>query len=825
MTRSNCLIPVLLLLPFCALKALPMTVPGGGNPSSDEIVQKEMVAMRIDESIKVDGKLDEAAWQKVAPAGEFVQYQPVPGGAPSFPTEVKILYDDVAIYIGAKMLDPVPDSIYQELSERDHVGNSDWFNVIIDTYRSGLNGYAFGLTPAGIQYDALIEDNGRRDRNWDAVWESQAVITEEGWIAEIRIPYSALRFPSQKEQNWHINFMREIRRVREQSYWNPINPAFDQFLAQSGVLEGIVDIKPPMRLSAYPFVAAYAENYHDKTATPSSSWGKNISGGMDVKMGISEAFTLDMTLIPDFSQVQSDNQVLNLSPFEVRFDENRQFFIEGTELFNKMNLFYSRRIGGTPLHYGDVEGNLKDGEVIISNPLETPLINATKVSGRTTKGTGIGVFNAVVGGTDARIQTAEGHEVAVQTNPLTNYSILTVDQQLPYNSFINLTNTNVWRNGQDYEANVTGTAFQFNTRKRTYGIGGRAIVNQKYFTDSTNLGYSYSINAEKISGQWQWGAGYNEEAPNYDINDMGYIHSPNEKSWSARVSYSEFEPFWAFNRADVRVSTNYRRLNEPDEFTDFGVYLRAFARTKNFWGTGLNINWEPVETFDYFEPRTDDYSLAYRYPRNVYLSSFLSTNYNKRLAFDLNGGWRWFEESGRQFSHLGIGPRFRINNQWSIYWNTTASVAQNDIGYVDATEAAGTIFGRRDRTTVENLFRSNFAFSNTTTLSFRLRHYWSKVAYDRFSKLLSDGHLAAADYSASQDANYNAFTIDMVYRWRFAPGSDIFLVWKQSVYESGDVPEVNYWRNLQDLYTNPLSNSFSMKCIYFLDYQNLVHKS
>ncbi|MEZ4897682.1 MAG: DUF5916 domain-containing protein [Saprospiraceae bacterium] len=823
MIRIACLFFAFILLHFTGYGA-PAGL-GGGNPSSDEIVQKEVTALRIEESIQIDGRLDEGAWLKVDAASEFVQYQPNPGNSPLYPTEVKVLYDDAAIYIGAKMLDPVPDSIYQELSERDHVGNSDWFNVIIDTYKSGLNGYSFGLTPAGIQYDALIEDDGDRDRNWDAVWESQASITPEGWVAEIRIPYSALRFPNQKEQIWHINFMREIRRVREQSFWNPINPAFDQFLIQSGVLEGIVDIKPPLRLSAYPFVAAYAENYHDAQANPTSSWGKNISGGMDVKLGISEAFTLDMTLIPDFSQVQSDNQVLNLSPFEVRFDENRQFFIEGTELFNKMNLFYSRRIGGTPLHYGEIEEKLQEGETLVSNPLESPLINATKVSGRNTHGTGIGVFNAIVGRTEARIQSAEGREMAIETNPLTNYSIVTVDQQLPFNSFVNLTNTNVWRNGQDYEANVTGSSFQLNSRKRTYGFGGRAIVSQKYYPDSTDIGYSYSLNVEKISGQWQWGAGYNEEAPNYDINDMGYIHSPNEKSWSARISYAEFEPFWAFNRANVRLSTNYRRLNVPDEFSDFGMYFRAFAMTKNFWGTGLNVNWEPIETFDYFEPRTDDYSLAYRFPRNIYLSSFLSTNYNKRLAFDLNGGWRWYDESGRQYTHVAFGPRLRINNKWSIYWNTSASMAENDIGFVDATESLGTVFGRRDRTTIENLFRSNFAFSNTTTLSFRLRHYWSKVDYNRFSTLLSDGHLAPADYQVNQDTNYNAFTIDMVYRWRFAPGSDIFVVWKQSVYESGEVPEVNYWRNLQDLYSNPLSNSLSMKCIYFLDYQNLTHKS
>ena len=807
------------LFNFFALLCIPFCLSG-----NNEITHKEVNAYRTSAEIVIDGNLDESDWEYADLATDFTQLQPNPGLNPSFNSTVKILYNDDAIYIGAFLFDEQPDSISQELSERDNFANTDWFGIIIDTYKSGINGFSFAVTPTGIQSDARLENDGDDDDEWDAVWESNTKIVENGWIAEIKIPYSALRFPKVDEQNWYINFGREIRRFREESFWNPIDPQIDQFLSQSGILKGITDIKPPIRLSAFPFIAAYAENYKDRNASPRSTWGRTISGGMDVKLGISESFTLDMTLIPDFGQVQSDNVVLNLSPFEVQFDDNRQFFTEGTEIFNKADLFYSRRVGGRPLNYDLVEEEIRDGEEIISNPSETQLINATKVSGRTKGGTGIGIFNAVSGSTQSIVKSSDGSERAIETSPLTNYSVLVFDQQLKYNSYFSLINTNVWRSGLDYEANVTGGEFRLQNRKRSHAFFGQGSLSQKYAeSKNAELGEAIELGIEKISGNIQWNLEYDYKSEDYDINDLGLIRTPNKRELSGRVSYNKYTPFGPFNRMGIFLFSRYTRLAEPNVFNDFNLFLRSFFRTKSFWGTGLWVRWEPINTNDYFEPRTSDFSRFYNYPKNLMIGTFVSSNYNKRFAIDLNLRKRWFNEDGRTSTSVELEPRFRVNNRWNLRWSVENEIEKNDVGYVDEVDNQ-IIFGIRDRKTIVNLVQSNFAFNKNTSLSFRLRHYWSNVKYNTYKSLSSDGQLLSTDYQSTNNNNFNAFTIDMVGRWRFAPGSDIYLVWKNSVFSSDELIEISYFRNVDGLFQNPISNSFSIKCIYFLDYLSLKKK-
>lgn len=785
---------------------------------------RELQAQRIKQAISIDGRLEEEVWTHTPVSGDFIQLRPHPGEAASFPTQVKVVYDDEALYIGATLNDPNPDSIQTELTDRDRYGNADRFFVLIDTYRSGLTAFSFGVSASGVQYDTRVHANGQTDEEWDAVWMSATHIHAQGWVAEFKIPFAALRFPKVEAQLWFINFTRDIRRMREESNWNPIRPELNQYILQSGLLTGINNINPPVRLNAYPFIALNGQSYHDKNSDPRNVYGHSITGGMDVKFGLSDAFTLDMTLVPDFGQVQSDNQVLNLSPFEVRFDENRQFFTEGTEIFNRAGLFYSRRIGGRPLHYDEVEAALKEGEMVVSNPSETKLINATKISGRTAGGTGLGFFNAISSPAHALIEDQNGQTREVNTNPLTNYNILSFDQNLKNNSYFSLINTNVWRAGADYEANVTGSEFAFNNPDRTYGISGRMAVSQKYADESeADLGETFNVGVSKLTGNWQWRLAYNYESPDYDINDLGFINSANEHALSSYLSYQIFEPFWKLNRLNVNVSSFYLRLAEPSVYSDFGINIRSQLVTRSFWGTGINMRLEPVVTHDYFEPRTPDLSRFVVFPANYMIGSFLSSNYNHRLAMDINGNYRWFDEAGRYSISFGVSPRFRVNNKLSLNWSLWASNNFKSTGFVD-NDGEQIIFGQRDLNTVENIFRTNLTFNNKAALTFRLRHYWSKVDYQNFAALTQQGLLGATEYSGNYNNSYNAFTVDMVYRWRFAPGSDIYLTWKNSLFSSSAALPANYFSNVEDIWDNPVSNSLSLKCVYFFDYNQFRRK-
>jgi hypothetical protein len=796
------------------------------SAQSLDSLKRQVAAFRTAASITIDGVLSEPDWAQAPAAADFIQHQPVFKAAPAQRTEVKILYDNTGLYLGIRCYDSHPDSILQELSQRDNLGNTDWIGIFIDTYRDGINGVGFIVTPANVQFDAKYSTFGE-DESWDAVWQSKTQLTPDGWVAEIKIPYAAIRFPKTDNQTWHINFMRMIRRQQERSTWNPLDPQLNGFLNQSGYLTNIQNIKSPVRLQATPFVAAYGEMYHDRKQSPKNSYGRSVTGGMDVKYGISDAFTLDMTLIPDFAQAQSDNQVLNLSPFEVQFNENRQFFTEGTELFNKGNLFYSRRIGGTPLNYSKAYANLQEGETVVKNPANSQLYNATKISGRTAKGLGIGFFNATSGETFATIRNAEGAERRVQTDPLTNFNVLVFDQNLKNNSFVTLINTTVLRNGSDYDANVTGGVFNLRDKKNAYAVEGNVVLSQKYFTTNTNLGHSYRLRLRKTSGPLFAGIGFNEVSDTYDPRDLGFLNNNNNQNAFIYAEYNQAKPFWKFNRGGIGMEHSYERLYRPSEFSGYGLNFYAYGQTKGFWELNVFTYHEPFVTYDFFEPRTP--GRFYRFPTSNNYGFYVGTDSRKKLRFTVNSNFRNFSETGRHRLNIFFSPRYRVNDKLNFQLTFSPSWSNREVGYVNAfTPEAATeksvIFGTRDRTTIELNLTSNYTFNENMALSFRMRHYWSKAEYERFNLLAADGTLAATDYLRNHDTDYDAFNIDMIYRWRFAPGSDLFIVWKNSIYEFEDRVQVNYFRNWDQLLKAPQSNSLSIKLIYFLDYNNLVRR-
>ena len=378
--------------------------------------------------IVLDGKLNEVDWTNAEATSDLTQFSPNPGYKCSQRTEIRILYDDEAIYIGAQMFDSAPDSILMQYSQRDQIKNSDEFGIQLSPYNDGINGVSFATTPAGILVDVNISPTGK-DFNWDAVWDVETLVDENGWTAEYKIPWSALRFSKMEKGEeivWGVNFYRKIRRFREFAVWEPMDPTSKvEGMRENGELHGLAEITPPPRITLFPYLSAYSESMEG------GNLGNRFNGGLDFKAGIGDAFTLDMTLIPDFSGVRSDDQVLNLSPFEVRFDENRQFFTEGVELFSKAGLFYSRRIGSTP---GNITGNLGENEDVTYEPPTAQLINATKVTGRTNGGLGIGFFNAITDVTRLTVEDSETGEIReIDGDPRTNFNVIVLDQNLRNN--------------------------------------------------------------------------------------------------------------------------------------------------------------------------------------------------------------------------------------------------------------------------------------------------------------------------------------------------------------------------------------------------------
>ena len=814
----------------CIILVLATVPTALGQAKATPSMAKQLKAHRITTPVKIDGVLDEPAWENAEIATDFIQFRPVPGPKESHKTEVKVLYDNEAVYIGAIMHDVTPDSIFKQLSRRDNFGNSDFFGVFLDTYNDQNNGFGFFTNPAGVQLDARYSSNGE-DWSWNAVWENSSKIEGNSWVAEFKIPYSALRFGSKQEQEWGLNFMRHRQSTAKSFFWSPIDQNTNGFVNQWGKLTGLSNIEAPLRLSFTPYVSSFAERYPKAKEGENGTTYKNnynFSGGMDVKYGINDAFTLDMTLIPDFSQVQSDNQVLNLSPFEVQFNENRPFFIEGTELFNKGNFFYSRRIGGTPVNYGSVFSDKYKNFTVVENPRETKMLNGTKVSGRTESGLGIGIFNAVVGNSYAVLDSA-GTKVEVETQPLTNYNITVFDQSLRNNSFVTLINTNVMRAGSTYDANLTGVVFRLANKSNKYAVNGRGALSQQFFTNDTKRGYMYRVGVGKVSGNFQYRFSHAVESDTYNPNDMGILFTNNSVEENVHLQYNKLDPFWKFLNMYTSIGAEYERRYKPDAFQDFTIYGNLRGTFKNFWNAGLWWNAKPVEGNDFFEPRVS--GRHYIMPRSMGFGTWVSTDSRKKLMLEIEMNYRNFDENDRRSFGFSVSPRYQISDRLTFSYSYDNNVRLDDVGFVNTVqytngsgEALKVLFGLRDVNTVSNTFSGSYIFNNKMSLSMRARHYWSKAEYNDFFRLTEQGRLAPDDYRNNHNVNFNAFNIDMVYSWWFAPGSEISIVWKNAILDRRDDIVPQYFDNFTNTVTSPQNNSLSIKVLYFIDYLTIKNK-
>ena len=802
---------------------------------------KVLKATRVAEAIHIDGKLDEAIWQQTEKASDFIQMEPIPGQPSTFKSEVYFLYDDHAIYVGAKLWDQEPEKILKEYSLRDELGNADNFSVFFDPFKSGLNGFLFKITASGVQIESIVT-NQEEDSNWNAVWDSAVSQDDQGWYVEMKIPYSALRFPADAVQEWNVQFSREIRRFREASFWSPVNPSIAGWVQQSGKVTDIKNIKSPVRLSLTPYMSGYINTSLDPSQSNDKlTVGSAYSAGLDLKYGLNDAFTLDMTLIPDFGQVISDKQVLNLTPFEVFYKENRQFFTEGTELFSKENIFYSRRIGGVPLKYHEVYNQLQEGEKVLKNPGTSRLYNATKISGRTSKGTGIGFFNAISGEENAIIEASNGTTRKFKTNPITNYNAVVIDQNLKNNSFVSLMNTNVTRIGQDYDANLTGGFFNLKTKDQRFQVEGFGILSQQFYESHTDRGYSYSLDLGKVSGTWTYGAGHRLDSDKYDPNDMGFLLYPNNQKYYIRGGYNQYKPRNP-KMQTIRLSgkVNYERLFKPDVFNSFYADFSHFILFKNRLGAGWDINIKPVETYDYFEPRVADLSRYLTLPASALIGGFISTDYRKPLALDLNLSYRYFDEPLQNYYSFEFSPRIRLNDKVSIFTSSVIEYFTSEPGFTDKKLVEGIVeglsekdilFGNRNRLTIENAITGKYIFNAVMGMNLRIRHYWDKVLYQSFGKLNNGGYIQPISFDGLDknkesifNQNINIFNIDFQYNWRFAPGSDIIVVWKNYIFNSDKAFDRNWASNLSSLSNAYQENSISLRILYYLDYLYLTPK-
>lgn len=788
-------------------------------------------AVRIGNSPKIDGRVDDSVWKALPVISDLKQFVPDHGQPARQTSAVRIAYDNKALYVMAELFDSAADSILAEFSPRDFFNvNADYFRIAIDPYGKHQDSYVFGVTAAGVQFDEKYYDY-----TFDAVWESAVSKDEKGWYVEMKIPYSAFRFPANDIQQWALQVNRSIRRYRELDMWSAVPPDANNPLVYWGHLTGLENIDPPLRLSMTPYVSAYAESVplvSDVNGNIDYQKGFQYNAGADIKYGIDERFTIDMTLLPDFGQVQSDNKIKNLSYREDTYDENRPFFKEGADLFSKNNQFYSRRIGKTPSRFFDVENELEEGEELVENPSVVKLLNATRFSGRTGEGLGIGVFNAVTDNMYATAKDANGNKRRLLTEPLTNYNAVVLDQDLKNNSEVYLYNTNVLREGAFSDANVTTTGFTLSNRENTYSVGLSGGLSYRTQLPSEEggtkdeTGYAYRLFTEYDWGKFDIDFERLVFDNRYQAGDLGYQTINQTSSNEFSLEYKIVEPVGkirsSYNEISYNLSTQYgtgrvvSNYIEAESFTTLTSYLTFFG----------GFSFTPGDFYDYFEPR-----MPGRFQKGIrYATADLgfSTDYRKTLAVDQ----RTYLFSNTEI-YQGWGYttsttfRLRLSRRSNLKLNIKVDNNPKNVGFSDVDDTGEIIYGLRNLTTQAVQLTGSYSFSKDMLLSVNARHYRSYAKHSGYLTLLDDGSLVNnPDYPKNNNFDYNIFNVDFVFSWMFAPGSTLSVVYKNIIENelSGLTVFRPYGSNIKRVLEDPQTNSLSLKMVYYLDYQMLKRK-
>lgn len=785
--------------------------------------KKVLQAQLITESISIDGKLNEPAWQNAPIASDFVMYQP-DNGKPipeNQKTEVKVLYNNDAIYIGVMMYDNEPNKILKEISQRDNFGTADIFGVFINGFNDGQQSFEFFVSAADVQGDCIMTDVNGEDYSWDAVWISKAAMTDNGWIVEIKIPYAALRFSAEDKQTWGINFFREIKRERKKYTWNLIDTKLGTFTQQNGLLEGIKNIKPPTRLFLMPY-ASYYLNAADHQKTYAT-----LKGGMDIKYGINDAFTLDAILIPDFGQTKYDDQILNLGPFEQQFNENRSFFTEGTDLFNKGNMFYSRRIGGRP----STEPTLNENEEILEEVQNVNLINALKISGRTKKGLGVGILNAITEKTFTTIKdTLSGETRREIVEPLTNYNVLVLDQRFRKNSSVTLINTNVTRNGDFRDANVTGLAWDLNTKANTYNLSGNVKYSMINDTEDKNGVFS-TLSFAETSGNYRYSVGSDFVSKDFDPNDLGINFYTNYYNFYGNGNYRILNPTKLFNSFKIDYDMYIELNKESGKVQENKISSEVNITTikNNYYGLG--VVFYPLQSNDYYEPRAENRYVII--PRKIETWGSISTNYNKKFALDLNPSIIFTDEEGRMAYGVDIGPRYRFNDKLLLTYTFSFNRKNNNKGYIDSIDDDDNentpetiIFANRNVITYSNTLSGKYALNSAMTLNLAVRQYWSYAENKEDLELMPDGTLTPyPQYTENKNSSFYSWNTDLSYSWWFAPGSQLSILYRNNASNFERIIDKDFKHNVTALLNNDaLKHIFSISVKYFIDYNAVKNK-
>ena len=648
-----------------------------------------ITAARRSGEIKIDGKLNEPAWNAATPATEFRQRDPNEGQLASENAEARILIDDAAIYVGVRLYDKEPDKIQSQLTRRDESVDGDALEIVFDTFHNHLTGFLFRLSPAGARRDAAVDATGEEDNNWDAVWEGSATVDSAGWTAEFRIPLTQLRYnPNLPDQTWGFQLIRTIARKGEQDFFSFTPKTEREGVHSYGHVAGLGRLASPRRVEIVPYVLARNENPTVAPNDPFRKQNRIVPGaGVDLKYGITSNITLDATFNPDFGQVEVDPAVVNLSAFETFFPERRPFFVEGANIFsfgsmrtqnqsNGYNFVHTRRIGRSPQRF--IGGS---NVTFVDAPLETTIAGAVKLTGRSSGGWSLGVLDAVTTREEARYMDLSGVEHRATVEPRANYFLgrlkrdlrqgnttigvaaTATNRQLDDPALDPIFRTGGYAAGLDWNHSWSNRRWAFDgALVGTLNSGSAEAIDllqlapQRYLQrpdrrqfrrDSTRTslgGYLAEMTFSKISGRhWRGSLTYQDYSPTFEINELGFLGNTDMRSVASLVSYEENTPGKIFRNWAEALFWN-PSWNYDGDLTYNGVGWITEATLANYWNVFFRADWKPP-AFDNFLTRGGPVTaLPTAYDWEVEIESDRRKKYTAELeagrSWNRAGGWR-----------------------------------------------------------------------------------------------------------------------------------------------------------------------------------------
>lgn len=858
------------------------------NTSEEIIAKKVYVTKDIgqEQSPTIDGLLNDPIWDLVDWAGDFIENRPDENTPPSFQTKFKIVYDSKYLYIGVRCLDAEPENIVKRMSRRDGF-DGDWIEFNIDSYHDKRTAFSFNVTAAGVKGDELVSENGNNwDDSWNPIWYTKTNIDEQGWTAELKIPFSQIKFGKEENQVWGLQSTRRFFREEERSLWQRVPLDAPGWVSEFGELHGLKNIESQKQLEIQPYTVASGETYEAEEGNPFRTGNEtDINFGLDAKIGITNDLTLDLTVNPDFGQVEADPSAIALDGFQIFFREQRPFFVENNNIFDfnlsqsqagntfgSDNVFYSRRIGRSPQGFPSTQS----GE-FVDQPENTQIIGASKFSGKTKDGWAIGVLESVTARKYATIDN-DGDRRREIVEPLTNYFVGRLQKDFnDRNSYIGGIFTAVNRDALTEnvsflhrQAYTGGFDFKHQWNNRDWYVGGNinwshvrgseeAIQNtqqsithlfQRVDADHVNVdedktaltGTGGNLQIGKVGdGHFMFESGGTWRSPELELNDIGFQRQSDDIRHYTWIGYRTLKPDSTFRR----VGINYNHWSAWD-FGGNHNYLQfntnSWQNWANNWFSNLGVNYAPIQYSNF----------ALRGGPRLRFSPWMSfwnnvgTDGRKKLRFNFSHSGRMALDNSIRRYNVQFGFRYQPMDALRISVFPQYSINNDKLQYIsniDTNDGVRYLNGEISQRTLSMSIRLNYNINPNLTVQYWGQPFISRGRYtgfkhvtdatarnfnDRFLQYNSD-QVSFLDESYSVDENLDGeidftfgnpdfafvqFRSNLVIRWEYIPGSEIFLVWSQDVSRSGD-PTSGLFDNLNDnIFGQTAQNIFLLKATY-----------